>query len=275
MDPQTRPRLVTTVHGFNSVNAYSKIMTRGEAVICVSESIRKFVIEHYPDVPGEKLVVVHRGIDPKEYHPAFKPSQEWQENWSAEFPETRGKKLLTLPGRITRLKGHEDFLHVLASIKDQGYHGIIAGGAALKKQDYLDEVTRKVAEMGLQPFVTFTGHRSDLKEILAISSIVFSLTQQPESFGRTTLEALSLGVPVIGYQHGGVGEVLDALFPVGKVQPGNRRSIIHLINEWATSGSAPAPSLESPFTLQGMLEATLQTYIQLVQTGQVQGASTS
>ena len=275
MDPQTRPRLVTTVHGFNSVNAYSKIMTRGEAVICVSKSIRDFVLEKYPDVSAERLVVVHRGIDPQTYDPSFKPSQEWLEKWSAEFPETRGKQLLTLPGRITRLKGHEDFLHVLASIKDQGYHGIIAGGADPRKQDYLNEVKRKVDEMDLKPFVTFTGHRSDLKEILASSCIVFSLTQQPESFGRTTLEALALGIPVIGYQHGGVGEILDALFSEGKVQLGDTRSIIHRINEWETSDSPPIPSQETPFTLQAMLEATLQAYTQLLQTGHVQVAFTS
>ena len=35
MDPASRPRLVSTVHGFYSVNAYSAIMTRGERVIAV------------------------------------------------------------------------------------------------------------------------------------------------------------------------------------------------------------------------------------------------
>ena len=40
MDPLTRPRLVTTVHGFYSVNAYSRIMTKGERVICVSNRVK-------------------------------------------------------------------------------------------------------------------------------------------------------------------------------------------------------------------------------------------
>ena len=71
--------------------------------------------------------------------------------------------------------------------------------------------------MGVADRVTFTGHRSDLQNIISISSIVLSLTQQPESFGRTTLEALALGKPVIGYEHGGVGEILDALLPSGKI----------------------------------------------------------
>jgi glycosyltransferase involved in cell wall biosynthesis len=265
MDPQTRPRLITTVHGFNSVNAYSKIMTCGECVICVSNSVKSYVRENYPDVSENRLKVIHRGIDPSEYHPEFNPTQKWKNDWFAAYPTTKGKQLLTLPGRITRLKGHGDFLHVVAALKDENYHGIIAGGAHPKKQDYLDEVKAKVSEMGLDANITFTGHRSDLKEILSISSIVFSLTQQPESFGRTTLEALSLGTPVIGYQHGGVGEILDALFPQGKVEMGDTGSIINTITQWAASAAAPMPSKETPFTLQRMLDDTVQTYIRFAQ----------
>ena len=37
---------VTTVHGFNSVNAYSKVMTYGDRVICVSGAIREHVRKH-------------------------------------------------------------------------------------------------------------------------------------------------------------------------------------------------------------------------------------
>jgi glycosyltransferase involved in cell wall biosynthesis len=51
MNPKTRPRLVSTVHGFYSVNAYSAIMTRGERVIAVSECIRDYVEKDFPKTP--------------------------------------------------------------------------------------------------------------------------------------------------------------------------------------------------------------------------------
>src|SRR5512135_1110470 len=38
INPRTRPRFVTTVHGLYSVSRYSRIMTRGEAVIAVSDT---------------------------------------------------------------------------------------------------------------------------------------------------------------------------------------------------------------------------------------------
>ena len=51
-----RPRLVSTVHGFYSVNRYSRIMLRGERVICVSRSIRDYVLANYPETdPNAEL----------------------------------------------------------------------------------------------------------------------------------------------------------------------------------------------------------------------------
>jgi glycosyltransferase involved in cell wall biosynthesis len=73
MDPATRPRLVSTVHGFYSVNAYSAVMTRGERVIAVSESIRGYIRENYPATPPEIIRVIPRGIEPGDYGAEFRP----------------------------------------------------------------------------------------------------------------------------------------------------------------------------------------------------------
>lgn len=262
MDPATRPRLVTTVHGFNSVNRYSEIMTCGERVICVSESIRVHVLKHYPRVTAEKLRVVHRGIDPAEYPYGYRPPAAWVEAFHREFPETEGKRLLTLPGRITRLKGHEDFARILKELADdESLHGVIAGGAHPRKAAYLDEIKALFEQEGLAGRVTFTGGRSDLREILAISSVVLSLTTQPESFGRTTLEALGLGIPAAGYDHGGVGEQLAALYPAGRIPPRDPAAAAGVIRRLLED--APPVPAEHPFTLQAMLDGTLAVYREL------------
>jgi glycosyltransferase involved in cell wall biosynthesis len=262
MNPETRPRLVTTVHGFNSVSRWSEIMTCGERVICVSDSIREFVMRNYPRASPEKLRVIHRGVDPADYPHGWKPPTEWSDSFAAEFPETKGKRLITLPGRVTRLKGHEDFLTILTLLDDPSVHGLIAGGAQPKKQAYLEEIRTMVDSMGLQQRVTFTGNRSDLKHILASSDVVLSLTQKPESFGRTTLEALSLGVPVIGYDHGGVGEQLRQIFPSGLVPTGDTAEVASTIRTFLKN--PPAVPDSHPFTLQRMLDQTVSVYQELL-----------
>lgn len=265
LDPRTRPRLVSTVHGFYSVNAYSAVMTRGERVIAVSESIRDYIGSNYPRVPHEIIRVIPRGIDPEQYPRGFKPTEAWLKSWGRDFPQLQGRRALTLPGRITRLKGHEDFVKLLGSMIGAGekVHGLIVGDVHPKKRDYLDELRALVARSNLEPHVTFTSHRADLREILSVSDVVYSLSTQPESFGRTTLEALALGRPVVAYDHGGVGEQLSQLFSEGRVPLGDAEGLFQTTKVVLHAHSEPK-SVTEPFTLMAMCRATLDTYRELL-----------
>src|SRR5215471_20520159 len=58
MAPASRPHLVSTFHGFYSVNAYSAIMTRAERVIAVSECIRDYIQTQFRRTPAGALRLV-------------------------------------------------------------------------------------------------------------------------------------------------------------------------------------------------------------------------
>jgi glycosyltransferase involved in cell wall biosynthesis len=206
------------------------------------------------------MEVIHRGVDPLRYHHDFKPSEDWQRSWLADFPNCRGKKTLVLPGRVTRLKGHDDFLRILAEMKIHGLsvHGLIVGGVAKRKEAYGRELQALRDQMGLSDDVTMTGSRDDLREILAWANLSFSLSSQPESFGRTVCEALSLGRPVIGYDHGGVGEQLKELLPEGRVPSGEWKAAAVLATKLLAESPRVAPNNE--FLLDRMLEKTLRLY---------------
>ena len=266
MDPATRPRFVTTVHGLYGVNRYSRIMMQGERIIAVSNTIRDYILREYPDTLPWRIQVIHRGVDGNAYPHGWKPDPAWQQAFYAQFPDAAGKQILTLPGRITRLKGHEDFIELIARLKRRGLpvHGLIVGGASASKQRYLHKLRYRVRSMGLEADISFTGQRDDLKNILAISNLVLSLSTQPESFGRTTLEALRLGVPTAGYDHGGVGEILRTIYPAGLLPldclDETCRRIAQLVK-----APEPVPAGEF-FPLQAMLDQTLTLYAQLVRT---------
>ena len=264
MPAARRPRLVTTVHGFYSVGRLSAIMTKGERVIAVSEAIREYVSTNYPEVDPEIVEVIHRGIDPALYHHDFQPSEDWEQAWLDEFPGCRDKRILVLPGRLTRLKGHADFLRILKDLQSRELpvHGVIVGGVAAGKESYANEVASLLEKMDLARDVTVTGERDDLREVFAFADLSFSLSAKPESFGRTVCEALSLGRPVVGYDHGGVGEQLQALCPSGCVPLGDWRAAA---DKAATFLEAPPkPRVNDRFVLAHMLERTLSLYESMV-----------
>mgnify|MGYP002633364688 CR=1 FL=1 len=255
-----RPKFVTTVHGQYSVSQFSRIMTRGDRVIAVSGTIRDYIRANYPGTPDERVHTIYRGVDSAEFPHGYQPSDEWLREFHAEWPKLTGKSFLTLPGRITRLKGHLDFLRMLAAVRDSGVdaHGLIVGGVDRRKRRYADEIRKAATELGLEDDLTFTGHRSDMKEFYAVSDIVFSLSSKPESFGRTVLEALNLGTPVVGYLHGGVGEILNDVFPTGAVPVGDCHELTDRVTQLLEERTIVPPV--SQYTLAEMLEQTLQLY---------------
>lgn len=254
-----RPHLISTVHGFYSVNGYSAIMTKAEKVIAVSDSVVEYIHTHYPHCPHDSIVRIYRGINPKEFPHGYQPSANWWQQVYQLFPQLEQKILITLPGRITRLKGHEYLFDLINSLKDQyPVHGVVVGGADEKKQGYLDELQQRVEDMGLLEHITFVGHRSDIREWLAASDLVLSLSTQAETFGRTSLEALSLGTPVVGWNRGGVAEILSQCYPQGLVPPEDGDALLQTISTLLTHPAPPAPVVQ--FSLQQMTDQTLALY---------------
>lgn len=265
MDPQTRPRLVTTAHGFYSPGFYSSVMLRGERVIAVSESMARYLQSHFSGWRHDALRVIPRGIDPQIHYPGFTPAATWIDDWLRQYPRLRGKRLVVLPGRITRLKGHHEFIRLIAELRRQqpDLHGLIVGEAGPGHHAYLAEIELEIERLGLRDAITLTGHRGDLREIFSISALVVSLSTQPEAFGRTVLEALALGMPVAGYAHGGVGEVLGAMFPQGRVASGDFSGLLEASSRCLAGQFRPGP-LPVQFELGQMLESTLSLYREIV-----------
>ncbi len=260
---EQQPHIVTTVHGPYSVNKYSAIMTIGERVIAVSNMIKAYITENYPNVVEDNITVIHRGIDPKRYAPTYQPTTEWLSQWHKDYPQLKNKLVITLPARITAWKGQEDLITCIHILKSKGInvHGLIVGETHPRKQAFLTLLKTKIAELHLEKDITFTGHRSDLQDILASSNIVLSLAKEPEAFGRTTIEALSMGVPVIGYNHGGIAEQLAICFPEGQVAVGDIQAVANKISSW--QHVMPQVNTQHPFTLQNMCQQTLNIYQKL------------
>src|SRR5690606_4046364 len=95
----------------------------------------------------------------------------------------------------------------------------------------------------------------------AASNLVLQLSRKPEAFGRTVLEALSVGRPVLGWDHGGVGELLRELQPSGEVAAFDQLQLVACALEQLQQ--PPAPPATIPYTLSAMQDATLAVYDEL------------
>ena len=257
-----RPVWFTTVHGPYSVNFYSSIMNKGDQVIAVSNFIKDYVYDNYTIPKDKEITVIHRGVEENEYKNNFMPTETWGRGWKNATNYPPGAKILTLAGRITRWKGQLEFIKLVNQVRSQGIdaHGLIVGGIENKYSNYCKELIHLIKILGLEDKIMLLGARNDLKEIFSISDCAYSLTSKPEAFGRTTVEALSLGIPVIGYDHGGTSEVLKTMFPSGLVPPHDLKRAVELTTNLLTNTSNLALIKANPYTVSQMQSKTIALY---------------
>ncbi len=268
MPAARRPRFITTVHGLNSPSAYSGVMTRGERVICVSGTVRDYVLHHYPGTDPAMLRVIPRGIDPAAFPPAPWPDRAARARIAAAHPALGGEgPLLLLPGRGTRLKGHLDAVVLLAALRADGLDARLwmPGAREPGRDAYLEELDAEVARRGLDAAVAMTEPTAAIAEAYAASDLVLQLSRKPEAFGRTVIEALSVGRPVVGWEHGGVGELLRELQPAGAVPAFDADALARTVRALLSQGApVTMPQRLSRYSLAAMQAATLDCYRELL-----------
>ena len=259
-----RPHFVTTVHGLNSPSRYSAVMGSGERIICVSRTVRDYVLRHYPATDPARLQVIERGIDPAAFPRAPLPDTDARSAIASREPALAGDgPLLLLPGRGTRLKGHIDALRLLAALRRDGSDARLwmPGARQPGRETYVAELAGEAKQLGISDAVAMTEPTSAIARAYAASDLVLQLSHKPEAFGRTVLEALSVGRPVLGWAHGGVGELLQQWWPEGAVVPFDEPALAHA----AASLLARPPPLPGtmPDSLRAMQQDTLALYEQL------------
>ncbi len=255
---QNKPVLVSTFHGLYSFPIYSKVMSFVDHTIAISNTVESYIIQNY-DLEKKDITIIPRGCDPNTFNNVSIDPKE-KDDLLNEFPQIKGKKVLTIPGRITKWKGIAEFIQLM-SLLDNSYHGLVVGPTAKSKKRYFNKLLEKVSSLNLDNRITFTGSRRDISNIYKISDIVYNLSQTPEPFGRTMIEAIACGTKVVGWNHGGASEILKKLFPQGLVDLDEMEKLRDTTVTIANTSSTPS---ENTFTAKRMTDSTIDLYNKLL-----------
>jgi glycosyltransferase involved in cell wall biosynthesis len=265
---EKRPVLVTTFHGFYSINSYSAIMTRGAGIIAVSESIKKHINEHYH--VEKPIRLIFRGVDDTFFDPE-KISPERIDVLRKDWDIKENIPIIMLPGRLTRLKGQDIFLMSLLQLQDQSYQAILVGDIS-DNPGFVNELRTIIRENDLEGKVKLVGHCSDMPAALMLADVVLSTSsKEPEAFGRTTVEAMAMGKPVIATAHGGSLETVVHGETGWLVNPSDPKDLARGLKEALSNfdrlkkfGLAGQKRVLGRFTTKSMCEQTMALYQELL-----------
>ena len=173
------------------------LLKHADKIIAVSNAAAK----PFKDITNKnrKLLVINNSIDLD----SFKPSKDIR----GELNISRNELVISIVGQISRLKGHDVFLKAASIIleKNKNVKFLVVGNVRRERDQGLCEAL--ISRLNLRENVIFTGFRHDIANVLSVTDILAFPTLK-ESFGRSAIEAMALGKPVVASNVGGVPEIV-------------------------------------------------------------------
>lgn len=174
------------------------------AVIAVSDGMRRDILRCYPSLDEAKVTTIHNGID----------LERWQRTIDHEAVRGLGidpdRPTIVFVGRITRQKGLPYLLEAARRLPADVQLVLCAG--APDTPEILREVQNGVAALQTERTgVVWIERMLAPRELAAVLShaTTFVCPSVYEPLGIVNLEAMACGVAVVGTNTGGIPEVVD------------------------------------------------------------------
>jgi len=198
----------------------------------------------------------------------------------AEFRIPDAAPLIVMVGRLQRWKGIHVFVDAAAHVAREcpEVRFVVVGGALFGLEPrYAKELRERVATLGLDGMLTFTGHRADVERFLAVADVVVHTAVEPEPFGMVLVEAMAWGKVVIASDSGGPREIVRH-GETGLLVPPNdpallAHALIRLIEDSELRnrmGKAGAARFKEAFLASRMTRELEEAYEEVASTGRLE-----
>ncbi|QJC21831.1 glycogen synthase [Arcanobacterium buesumense] len=198
-----------------------------DGIVAVSYGMRDDIIRCYPDLDPQKVHVIHNGIDLDAWQA---PKTEEGIASAREHVRSYGldpdKPTIAFVGRITRQKGVPGLLRALAYVPSD-VQVILCAGAPDTPEILAEtqELVRQLQEKRTG-VVWIDEHlsREKIQQLLTCST-TFVTPSIYEPLGIVNLEAMAMGLPVVGTNTGGIPDCIDdgvtgTLVPIEQLDDG-------------------------------------------------------
>lgn len=217
------------VHPKVIANTFAYLLNKhATVVVCNSYTTKKNLTIRQQGLEA-KCVVVYNGLDPAKN--AVLGAMHKQ---SFGFKET--DVVITLVGRISRLKGHKWLLSTyINNFKDSAVKLFFVGSPVPGQEYYLEEVEAIINENGLKDKVVILPFTQNVNAVWAATDIAICPSTEAESFGLVALEAMLAKKPVIAANHGGLTEIVVHNTTGLLVKPGSEQELANSITQLTDS----------------------------------------
>jgi glycosyltransferase involved in cell wall biosynthesis len=225
-------------------------------IIAISEAIAEVLREC--DVDAGRIAVIRSAVDTERFDAAPDCAA-----FREEFSVAEDALIIAAAGQLIPRKGHRYLLQAVADIKrtHANIRLIIFGEGYLNNQ-----LRAQAASLGLGDTVQFAGFREDLDSFIGCVD-VFAHPALAEGLGVATLKAAAAGIPVAGFDAGGLSEAVDdgvtgLLVPAEDVEQ-LREALVRLLEDRELRtrfGAAGRQRMQKEFSIATMADKHIALY---------------
>jgi glycosyltransferase involved in cell wall biosynthesis len=225
-------------------------------IIAISEAIAAVLRER--EIDASRIEVIRSAVDTERY--ADPPDLD---AFRGEFAIPQDALVIAAAGQLIPRKGHRYLLEAVAGLKDsyKNLRLIIFGEGYLGNQ-----LRAQAASLGLGDIVQFAGFRDDLDEFMGCFDI-FAHPALAEGLGVATLKAAAAGVPVVGFNAGGLSEAVSdgetGILVAAEDSEALQRSLAALIEDKPRReqlGTAGRERMQNEFSIDTMADRHITLY---------------
>ena len=190
------------VHPKIIAGIFPKLLNKyADLIVCNSNATLKNLVQR-KELIAQKSVVIYNGMDPI--------NSELPVATKKDFGYNDNDIIITLVGRISRLKGHKWLLTTLVKhfSASTNIKVVFVGSPVAGQEYYATEIEQFIAENQLEATVKILPFTKNLSKIWDITDIALMPSTEAESFGLVAAEAMLAKKPVIASSHGGLKEIV-------------------------------------------------------------------
>ena len=201
--------VITSVHmRFRKSNyfkkIYNSILTRGDAIIAISNHIEMSIKSIFPKV-SNKIKLIHRGVDLDLFDAnKIKPARIIAQSKLIGIKDSI--PVIVMAARPALWKGYLVLFEALSKVKNNFQCVLIGAGDG--NQKFQQQLINRIIKFNLEGKIKLVKSSRDIQAAMILGDIVVMPSVTPEPFGRIIVEAQALGKIPIAFDHGGASETI-------------------------------------------------------------------
>ena len=174
-----------------------------DKIVTVSQAVANH-IKQSPFIKDSQVEVIYNGVDNAVYYP--KDASSIRE----KFDIAQDALVIGMIGRVNAIKGQNDFIEAVEPLLEKNEQAVafLAGGVFPGEEWRLEELDKRIASSSVVSQIHRIDYYDKTSELYNMFDIFVLPSIKPDSLPTVVLEAMACSKPVVGYNNGGIAEMV-------------------------------------------------------------------